>query len=774
MRAGSLTFSVNLDDSKAAKKLDELNRKIENTKREIEAKTAERNGIAESLKTAKNEAEAARIEVERLETALRESKAKTEFAPGQAVSPQQYKEYLEESKRQKENSAELEKQKAAYREKSASASKLSKELDRENKALERQTQRLDDMQRKAGGLIEEITYSKSVMGRMKNATEEANKKMDKFVTRVKNLAKRVFVFSLITSALRSMRTWFGNVIKSNKEATAAIAKFKGALLTLVQPLVNIIIPAFTTLVNVLTRIVNTVAALVAKIFGTTAEESAKAAEALYKQTEALDSTGNAAKNAAKRLANFDEINQLGETSGSSTIAPDFSGVVSSGLDAISQGLTATAILAIGAILALTGASIPVGLAMMVAGGLILYGAAKDDKDGFSKLMAGRLGNVFKAVSPFLAVIGIALMVFGHFFIGLAMILLGIELFALGNAGDENNGDFSQRVLGSLRQALRDIGPWIAIVGIALTCLGHFVTGIAMILAGTAIFKVGDETLDWNALGATLKEVLANTLEDVGLLVAVIGVLLCCIGQFAKGLALILFGFAAFQVGKAINTDWDALGASLSDALALTLVKISAFCIVIGILLCFVPGMLAHGIGLIIAGLAAISYTATTPSWDFILQRLKQAWEDIKNWFKTDVKYYLSQEYWTLVGQEMLNGLLHPFGNWDKVLEYNPNFTGIGPDYSWMFEDKEAKVTLPSLANGSTVPSNRNFNASWVSPTAHELEDAGILSPASSGLSTVKSSRSTTVVLELDRRELGRAVVETGGRESTRIGTKLVY
>lgn len=694
---------------------------------------------------------------------MQESKGKTEFAPGQTISPQQYKEYLEESRRQKEISAELEKQKAAYREKNALASKLGKDLGREDKALKKQAQRIDDMQRKAGGLMEEITNSKSVMGRMKEATAKADQQMEKFADRVKNLAKRVFLFTLITSALRAMKDWFGKVIKSNKEATAAIAKLKGALLTLIQPLVNVIIPAFTTLVNVLTRIVNTVAALVAKIFGTTAAESAKAAEALYKQTEALGGTGNAAKSAAKQLANFDEINQLGDDSSSSgsSIAPDFSGVVKSGLDAISQSITATALLAIGAVLTFTGASIPVGLAMMAAGGLILYGAAKDDPDGFSELMAGRLGQVFKAIGPFVAVIGIALMAFGHFFIGLAMVLLGIELFALGKAGQESEGgeDFSQRIVATLKQALREIGPWIAIIGIALTCLGHFVTGIAMILSGVAAFKLGDEELDWSSLGSKIKEVLASTLQDVGLLVAVIGILLCCIGQFAKGLALILFGYAAFQTGKAIETDWDAMGASLSEALALTLAKISAFCIVIGIILCFVPGMLAHGIGLIIAGLAAISYTATTPSWDFILKRLKERWKEIKEWFKTECKYYLSQEYWTLVGQEMLEGLLHPFESWSKVFEYNPNFTGIGPDYSWTWDDKSSssKVTLPSLANGSTVPSNRNFNASYVGATAHELEDAGMLSPSTSGLPTAQSS--TTVVVNLDGKEVARNTVK---------------
>lgn len=767
---GSIVFSVNIDNSKAAKKLNDLEQKINEVEKEIEEKETKRNAIAEQMAAAEGAAEQARQKIAQ----LNEEKERSREASTAAWHRGEIGGQIEEAARQKEITAELERQNAIMQEEASRGNRFAAEWDKASNALKGPTKKLNKMKREAGELTEEITSSRSAMGRMKEATAEADKRMEKFASRVKGLAKRVFVFSLITAALRAMKDWFGKVVKANSEATAAIAKLKGALLTLVQPLVNVIIPAFTTLVNMLTRVVNVLSALVSKVFGTTAEESAKAAEALYNQTEALESTGEAATSASKSLASFDEINQIGETSSSSssTIAPDFSGVVSSGLNAISQGLTATALLAIGAVLAFTGASIPVGIAMMVAGGLILYGAAKDDTDGFCELMEGELGKVFTVIGPFVAVIGIALMVFGHFFVGLAMVLLGIELFALGDAGQKGSEDFGQHLVTALKQALRVVGPLVAVIGIALVCLGHFVTGIAMIIGGIAAFNLGDEKLDWSALGTHLKQVLSDTLKDVGLFVAVIGILLCCIGQFGKGLALILFGFAAFKVGDALDTDWDALGASLSGALALTLVEIAAFAVVIGILLCFVPGMLAHGIGLIIAGLGAMTYVATTPSWDFILEHLKQVWEDIKTWFIESVKYYFSKEYWSIVGQEMLEGLLHPFGSWSSVQENVPNFTGIGPDYSWLWAEDEEDVTLPTLSTGTVTPSNAAFTRSTAS--GYSVLDEGTGTAMRNIETTTTSSNKTTVVLELDRRELGRAVVETGGQESTRIGTKLTY
>lgn len=97
---------------------------------------------------------------------------------------------------------------------------------------------------------------------------------------------------MISQALASLREWFGKVIKTNDEATAAIGRLKGALLTLVQPLVNVIIPAFTAFVNVLSRIIAAIANVVSVLFGSTIKQSAQAAEGLNKEAEALEGVGD--------------------------------------------------------------------------------------------------------------------------------------------------------------------------------------------------------------------------------------------------------------------------------------------------------------------------------------------------------------------------------------------------------------------------------------------------------------------------------------------------
>ena len=53
--------------------------------------------------------------------------------------------------------------------------------------------------------------------------------------------RQALVFTVITQGLSQLRDWMSDVVSTNSAASAAIAKLKGALLTMVQPLVQVII-----------------------------------------------------------------------------------------------------------------------------------------------------------------------------------------------------------------------------------------------------------------------------------------------------------------------------------------------------------------------------------------------------------------------------------------------------------------------------------------------------------------------------------------------------
>lgn len=189
---------------------------------------------------------------------------------------------------------------------------------------------LENAKAKAGELEAKSFNTAKNTEKMNNGVKKAAKSAKGVASRLKSVVRSALVFTVITQALSKFRDWIGNVIKASPEATAAIAKLKGALLTLVQPLVNIIIPAFTKFVNIIAAIISKIASVFAVLTGSTVESSRAAAKALNQQTSALNGTGAAAKEAKKQLLGFDEVNQLTEDTsgggggGSGTIAPDFS------------------------------------------------------------------------------------------------------------------------------------------------------------------------------------------------------------------------------------------------------------------------------------------------------------------------------------------------------------------------------------------------------------------------------------------------------------------
>ena len=105
------------------------------------------------------------------------------------------------------------------------------QLDTVDMAAKRISSDLTNAKDRAGKLAEELYKPATAADAVASAVEQADQRIKKFSSRLKSLAKRVFVFTLITTALRSVKDWMGSVIKSNSEASAAIARLKGALLT---------------------------------------------------------------------------------------------------------------------------------------------------------------------------------------------------------------------------------------------------------------------------------------------------------------------------------------------------------------------------------------------------------------------------------------------------------------------------------------------------------------------------------------------------------------
>ena len=310
---------------------------------------------------------------------------------------------------------------------------------------------LDGAKKKAGEISDRIQEAEANTDGFGDAVAGANDRIKKLLDRVEKLAKRVFIFSIITAALRSVRTWLAEIVKSDQEASAAMAQLKGALLTLAQPLVQVLVPAFTLLVRVIAAVVTQIARLVAAISGKSLSSAAASAKALNAQTKALKGTGKAAKDAGKSLASFDEINQLSSSSSGAgggasadAIAPDFSF-----MDEVDGRLKkiADAVLLIG-----------VGLAAWK----------------LSSLLPGMLGTVAKKLA------------------GIALTVGGLMLLWDGLSDAWNNGvDWANliEILG---------GAAAAALGLYLT-FGELGAGIGLVVAGAAMVVTAFRDIDQNGL-----------------------------------------------------------------------------------------------------------------------------------------------------------------------------------------------------------------------------------------------------------------------------------
>ena len=634
---GSIVIETNIDNKKAQKELNQLAKKIQSLEDQLTSKKQGRFPLVENLNVVNAELEEARKQLSMLQdeqnainVAMKAGSSADDYMRAYSDRPM----VDSKLKKQQEKVDAIEKE---WRQ----AEKALSDYDSKISGLEG---KLNLAKEEAGGLQQNMAKSGPAAAKMAKSVDRAQKSASKFSSRMREVIRSALVFTVITQALAKFREWMGKVIKTNDEARASIARLKGALLTLAQPMIEVIIPAFTNFVDMLARIISMAARITAALFGTTAEKAADSAENLYEETEALEKTGEAAEEAGKSLASFDEINQLSGSSNKSenqaqqdqSIEPDFSIVKTSIQDALSailELLTGAALLAIGAILVFTGASIPVGLALMVAGALAIVDAVTSNPEAIKALLQGGLGEALSIIGPLVAVIGVLLVVTGHILIGISLIIMGAAIWATGAAsGDE--GDFIQNILTRLSEAAAVIGPLIAVLGVFLVITGHILLGVAFIIAGAALWAVGKAAGDEGDFVENIKTRLSEAAVVVGPLIAVLGVLLVIMGNILMGISFIIAGAAIWAVGKAAGDEGDFIQnilTRLQEAAAV----IGPLIAIIGVVL-LVTGSILKGLALIVIGIAlwmvGNNYTIQWSALiDTIVPALQRAAEAIGPW-----------------------------------------------------------------------------------------------------------------------------------------------
>lgn len=411
------------------------------------------------------------------------------------------------------------------------------------------------------------------------------------------------------------------------------------------PALNAILPYAIAVVQVIREIANALANLAGfKLTDVDYSGVNSAAVGAGSLADNLDDAAGAAKKLKQYIAGFDELNVFAPNTGSGSGAGaggaggfdfdlptyDFLGdAVQTRIGEIKKMIENTLaeittivsgfMLAVGAILVVTGVNIPLGVGLMAAGAVGLAATVGLNWTAMSSELASTLALITGVVGGFLLALG-AIMAFSG-----ANLPLGIALMALGGASlvtaaiinwhnsDRHLTDALTTLTGVLAGASLAVGAMLAFTGVAIGL------GIALMAVG-AVTLVSAAALNWNSISNAL----ASPLSRVGLLVSgatlALGAILAFSGCMPLGIALMAVGATSLVSVMALN--WNGLSDEIRNVIAIITTVVSVAFLAIGAALAFSGANIPLGLALLAAGAVTMG-TAIMPNWNDLSDNVQQ-------------------------------------------------------------------------------------------------------------------------------------------------------
>lgn len=411
------------------------------------------------------------------------------------------------------------------------------------------------------------------------------------------------------------------------------------------PALNAILPYAIAVVQVIREIANALANLAGfKLTEVDYSGVNSAAVGAGSLADNLDDAAGAAKKLKQYTAGFDELNVFAPNTGSGSGAGaggaggfdfdlptyDFLGdAVQTRIGEIKKMIEDTLaeittivsgfMLAVGAILVVTGVNIPLGVGLMAAGAVGLAATVGLNWTAMSSELASTLALITGVVGGFLLALG-AIMAFSG-----ANLPLGIALMALGGASlvsaavinwhnsDRHLTDALTTLTGVLAGASLAVGAMLAFTGVATGL------GIALMAVG-AVTLVSAAALNWNSI----PDALASPLSRVGLLVSgatlALGAILAFSGCMPLGIALMAIGATSLVSVMALN--WNGLNDEIQNVIAIITTVVSVAFLAIGAALAFSGANIPLGLALLAAGAVTMG-TAIMPNWNDLSDNVQQ-------------------------------------------------------------------------------------------------------------------------------------------------------
>lgn len=511
-------------------------------------------------------------------------------------------------------------------------------------------------------------------------TQNVSEQFKKFTKRIAGLAKRVFIFTMITKALRTMRKMLLSTIGADKQMSTSLAQIKGNLISAFAPIYNYILPAIRTLLAWLAKLTAVVSVFINSLFGKTASQADASAKALYNQASATEAAGDAAEKAKKQLSGLDEMNRWesndssgGGGGGSSGIAPKFD--LSDQVDTGKIGKIAAVVRELSPYVAAVAAGFAawkIGkkflgnlskakqLALAVAGAVLMAINVVDMlKNGIN--FDNLTGYIIGAAA---AVIGLGL-AFGVLGGAITAIVAGLVLLGVAIRDVIKNG-FNSKNLTAITVALLTIGGAIAII------TGAWIPLLIAAIAAVVVWIVAKWT--------SIKEWISKTISSID-------------AAFEQFLANVEEGVAA-AVDWVIEK-WTAVKGWFSGLWE----KVSS--------------------GAVAAWDGIKSAFKSVPEW--FQSKFRDAWQKVKDVFSTGgriwsgIKEGIESTFRTVVNaiiRGMNTIIAVPFNKINSMLNAirNASFLGISPFQNMWGVNPLPVPQIPMLARGAVIPANRQFLA----------------------------------------------------------------
>lgn len=510
-------------------------------------------------------------------------------------------------------------------------------------------------------------------------TQNVSEQFKKFIKRIAGLAKRVFIFTMITKALRTMRKMLLSTIGADKQMSTSLAQIRGNLISAFAPIYNYILPAIRTLLAWLAKLTAVVSVFINSLFGKTASQADASAKALYNQASATKAAGDAAEKTKKQLSGLDEMNRWeskdssGGGGGSSGIAPKFD--LSDQVDTGKIGKIAAVVRKLSPYVAAVAAGFAawkIGkkflgnlskakqLALAVAGAVLMAINVVDMlKNGIN--FDNLTGYIIGAAA---AVTGLGL-AFGVLGGAITAIVAGLVLLGVAIRDVIKNG-FNSKNLTAITVALLTIGGAIAII------TGAWIPLLIAAIAAVVVWIVAK----WTAI----KDWISKTISSID-------------AAFEQHLANVEAGVAAavdWVIGK-----WTAV----KDWFSGLWEKVAS--------------------GAVAAWDGIKSAFKSVPEW--FQSKFRDAWQKVKDVFSTGgriwsgIKEGIESTFRTVVNaiiRGMNTIIAVPFNKINSMLNAirNASFLGISPFKNMWGVNPLPVPQIPMLARGAVIPANRQFLA----------------------------------------------------------------